>query len=83
MFRNFASWIIPIVKKYAVPTLQSGAESIGREALQSARNGAKDVLSGVNAKVSLNNNLSKSIDILKDKAEKSLVGSGIKRKNAF
>jgi hypothetical protein len=41
------------------------------------------VLSGVNAKVSLNNNLSKSIDILKDKAEKSLVGSGIKRKNAF
>ena len=83
MFRKFASWIIPIVKKYAVPTLKSGAEAIGREALQSASNVAKDVLSGVNAKVSLNNNLSKSIDNLKDKAEKALDGSGIKRKNAF
>ena len=83
MFRKFAGWIIPIVKKFAVPTLKSGAEKISREALQSASNVAKDVLSGVNAKVSLNNNLSKSIDNLKDKAEKALDGSGIKRKNAF
>jgi len=83
MFRKFASWIIPIVKKYAVPTLKSGAEAIGREALQSASNVAKDVLSGVNAKVSLNNNLSKSIDNLKEKAEKSLDGRGIKRRKAF
>jgi len=83
MFRKFASWIIPIVKKYAVPTLKSGAEAIGREALQSASNVAKDVLSGVNAKVSLNNNLSKSIDNLKEKAEKSLDGRGIKRKKTF
>ena len=48
MFRKFASWTIPIVKKYAVPSLKSGAEALGREALQSASNVAKDVLSGVN-----------------------------------
>ncbi len=41
------------------------------------------MLSGVNAKVSLNNNLSKSIDNLKEKAEKSLDGRGIKRKKTF
>jgi hypothetical protein len=83
MFRKFASWIIPIVKKYAVPSLKSGAEALGREALQSASNVAKDVLSGVNAKDSLTNHLSKSVDNLKEKAEKSLEGRGIKRKKAF
>ena len=30
MFRKFASWIIPIVKKYAVPTLKSWGNAIGK-----------------------------------------------------
>ena len=71
-----------MVKKYAVPTLKSGAEAIGREALESAGNVAKDVLSGVNVKDSLTSRLSNSVENLKDLAEKKLSGRGIKiRKN--
>lgn len=83
MFRKFASWIIPIVKKYAVPTLKSGANAIGREALESASNVAKDLLSGVDAQESLKNRLSKSVENLKERAEKTLEGRGIKRKKNF
>jgi len=83
MFKKFASWIIPIVKKYAVPTLRSGANAIGREALDSASNVAKDILSGVNAKESFNNRLSKSVDNLKEKAEKTFEGKGIKRQKTL
>ena len=83
MFKKFASWIIPIVKKYAVPTFKTGAQAIGREALESASNVAKDILSGVNAKEALNNRLSKSVDNLKEKAENALEGRGIKRKTSF
>ena len=83
LFRKFASWIIPIVKKYAVPTLKSGAKALGREALDSASNKAKDVLSGVNVQDSMNSRLSKSVDNLKDMAEKSFEGKGIKRPKTF
>lgn len=83
LFRKFASWIIPMVKKYAVPTLKSGAEAIGREALESAGNVAKDVLSGVNVKDSLTSRLSNSVENLKDLAEKKLSGRGIKRRKNF
>ena len=83
LFRKFASWIIPIVKKYAVPTLKSGAKAIGREALDSASNIAKDVLTGVNVQDSMNSRLTKSVDNLKDIAEKSFEGKGIKRPKTF
>jgi len=84
MFKKFASWVIPIVKKYAVPSLKSGAEALGREALQSASHVAKDLLSGVNVKESLNKRLSNSVDNLREKAERTLEGrGGIKRKGNF
>ena len=46
IFRRFASWVVPIIKKHAVPTLESGVRALGREALDSAANVAKDLLSG-------------------------------------
>jgi hypothetical protein len=79
LFRKFASWIIPIVKKYAIPTIKSGALAVGREALDSASNVAKDVLKGENFQNSLNSRFNKSVDNLKDLADKSLEGKGIKR----
>ena len=79
LFRKFASWIIPIVKKYAIPTLKSGALAVGREALDSASNVAKDVLKGENFQNSLNSRFNKSVDNLKDLADKSQQGNGIKR----
>ena len=33
MFRKFASWVVPLIKKHALPTLQSSARVIGREAM--------------------------------------------------
>jgi hypothetical protein len=81
MFRKFASWVVPIIKKYAIPTLNSGANAVAREAVDSASRVAKDLISGVNFKDSINNRLSKSVDNLREKAESSLAGKGIKRKN--
>ena len=84
MFKKFANWVIPIVKKYVVQSLKSGTEALGREALQSACHVAKDLLSGVSVKESLNKRLSDSVDNLREKAEKTLEGrGGIKRKGNF
>lgn len=78
MWKKFASWVVPIMQKYAVPTINSGANAVAREALDSASKVAKDLISGVNVKEALNKRLSQSIDNLKDKAEKKLAGNGIK-----
>ena len=83
LFRKFASWIIPIVKKYAGPTLKSGALAVGREALDSASNIVKDVLKGENLQESMHSRFNKSVDNLKDLAEKSFEGKGIKRPNVI
>jgi hypothetical protein len=83
MFRKFASWVVPIIKKYAIPTFNSGANAVAREAVDSASRVAKDLISGVNFKDSINNRLSKSVDNLREKAESQLAGNGLKRKNKF
>jgi hypothetical protein len=78
IFRRFASWVVPIIKKHAVPTLESGVKALGREALDSAANVAKDLLSGRDFKESATNRYKSAIDSLKEKAEKSLEGRGLK-----
>ena len=78
IFRRFASWVVPIIKKHAVPTLESGVRALGREALDSAANVAKDLLSGRDFKESATNRYKSAIDSLKEKAEKSLEGRGLK-----
>ena len=83
MFRKFSSWIIAILKKYAVPTLKSLGNAIGREALKSVSSIAKDVISGVDAQGSLKNSFSTSVENLNEKAEKTLESWAIKRKKNF
>ena len=78
IFRRFASWVVLIIKKHAVPTLESGVKALGREALDSAANVAKDLLSGRDFKESATNRYKSAIDSLKEKAEKSLEGRGLK-----
>ncbi len=80
MFRKFASWVMPLLRKHALPTLNSGAKAIGREALDSAADVAKDLISGRNFSESMNQRLGTAIDVLKEKAEKKLDGHGINRK---
>jgi hypothetical protein len=80
MFRKFASWVMPILRKHALPSLQSGVKAIGREALDSAADVAKDIISGRDFKETVNKRLGTAIESLKDKAEQKLDGRGIKRK---
>ena len=83
MFKRFASWVVPIIKKHAIPTLESGAKHITKEALDSAADVAKDLLSGTNLKTAASNRYKIAIDNLKERAENALEGRGIKRKKSF
>jgi hypothetical protein len=80
MFRKFASWVVPIFKKHALPVIESGIKTVGKEALDSAADVAKDIISGKNLKEASSERLISAIDNLKQKAENKLQGKGIKRK---
>jgi hypothetical protein len=80
MFRKFASWVVPIFKKHALPVIESGIKTVGQEALDSAADVAKDIISGKNLKEASSERLISAIDNLKQKAENKLQGKGIKRK---
>lgn len=87
-FRRFFRWIIPIFKEHALPKLESGLKTVGKEALSSAANIAKDYVAGKDLSLAAKEHVSTSIDNLKDKAENSLSGHGpkkksIKRKKSF
>ena len=66
-----------------MPTLESGVKALGREALDSAANVAKDLLSGRDFKESATSRYKTAIDSLKEKAEKTLDGRGLKNKVAL
>jgi hypothetical protein len=80
MFRKFASWVVPIFKKHALPVIESGIKTVDQEALDSAADVAKDIISGKNLKEASSERLISAIDNLKQKAENKLQGKGIKRK---
>lgn len=83
MLRQFASWIVPILKKHALPTIQAGVKTIGKEVINSAADVAKDVISGKDLKSASAERFNTAIDSLKEKAEKKLDGEGIKRKREY
>ena len=45
-FRSFFRFIVPILKKHAVPVLKKGATIIGTEAIRTAANVATDKIAG-------------------------------------
>ena len=79
LFRKFFNWIVPIMNTHALPKVKEGAKEIGRVALQSVSDIAKDALAGKNIKESVQSNATKAVDTLKTKAEQALEGKGIKR----
>ena len=79
-FRKFFKWIVPIFKQHALPTIESGLKHVSKEAISSAANIAKDYVAGKDLSMATKEHVSTSINNLKEKAEKSLVGQGIKRK---
>ena len=79
-FRRFFKWVIPLIKTHAVPKIESGFKSVGREFLTSAANIATDVVNGRDLKESARENVNNSINTVKNRIENSLIGSGKKRK---
>lgn len=80
-FRRFFSWIVPLVSKHALPTLKEAGKAVGKEALSTAADIAKDTISGKNFKEAAEERVSSAIDTLKNKAEEKLLrGKGIKRR---
>jgi len=86
-FKRFFKWIVPLmrthvapaIKNYAIPKLESGLKTVGKEFLNSAVNVATDVVSGRELKDSVQENAIKSINNLKEQVENNLKGSGKKK----
>ncbi len=79
-FKRFFKWIVPIFKEHALPKIESGLKHVGNEAIITAANIAKDVVTGRDLGLATKEHIATSIDKLKDKAENSLNGNGRKRK---
>ena len=77
IFKKFFKWMVPLVKKHAVPLLKSGAQTVGHEVLKSATNIAKDAIDGKNLSESADTNINAAVDTLKRKVEDTLEGNGI------
>lgn len=79
-FRSFFKWLVPIFKEHALPLLKSGAQEVGKEAISSITNIAKDAVNGRNIKEAAGEHLNSAVDNLKEKVNKKLSGKGIKRR---
>ena len=82
-FKKFFRWIVPIFQKHALPTIESGVKAIGKQTLSSVSDIAKDIVAGRNIRESAQERVSTAIDYLKQSAEQTLEGKGIKRKKKF
>jgi len=82
-FKKFFTWIVPLVKKHALPVLQSGAKAVGKQALSSISNIARDVVEGKNFVDSSKKRAKEAIDNLEEQADQALQGKGIKRSKKF
>ena len=82
-FGRFMKWVIPLISCNAVPLLKKAATAVGKEALGSLANIAKDALIGRPMKDTLKENANSVIDNLKTKAEHALGGKGIKRRRSM
>ena len=79
-FKRFFRWIIPIAQQHLLPHLKTGAETIGKQAVQTISDIANDTISGRNIKESSKQHFDTAINNLKEKVENKLNGRGIKRK---
>lgn len=80
-FRRFFRWVVPLFKKNILPTLRDGAQILGKEAISTAADISKNLLTGENFKTASTERVNQAIDSLKEKIEKKIDGKGIKRKN--
>ena len=79
-FKKFFRWLMPIAERHVMPHIKSGIETVGKQAVESASKIANDTISGRNIQEAAKENVSQAIDNLKQKAEKTLSGKGVKKK---
>ena len=79
-FKRFFKWLVPIAEKHVLPHLKTGAQAIGREALDSVANIARDTARGRSLRDSAQEHVDTAIENIKHKAEKKLSGEGKRRK---
>ena len=75
-FRRFFNWITPLLKKHALPKIESGLKRVGEEIINSTANVAKDVIQGRSFSESANENVNNSVQNIKEAVENSLEGKG-------
>lgn len=85
-FRKFFKWIVPLVKEHTIPHIKSGLADLGRTAIGSVGDFARDVANGQDLHTSAKLHLHNAVENVKHKIEKKLRGGkrkkrGIIRKN--
>ena len=80
VFRRFFNWIVTLVHKHAAPAIESGLKVVGKTALSTAADIAKDAVAGKNIRQSAETRINSAVDMLKEQAEKKISGNGIKRR---
>ena len=78
--KKFFRWLMPIAERHVMPHIKSGIETVGKQAVESASRIANDTISGRNIQEAAKEHVSQAIDNLKQKAEKTLSGKGVKKK---
>jgi hypothetical protein len=79
-FRKFFNWIVPIVQKHALPAVESGLREVGRTAVSTVADIAKDTVAGRSIKEASEEHINRAVNQLKEKVENKLEGRGKKRK---
>jgi hypothetical protein len=79
-FRKFFRWIVPLVQKHAFPVIESGFKTVGKTALETAADITKDAISGRNIRQAAETRINSAVAQLKERAEKTLRGEGIKKR---
>ena len=79
-FKRFFNWLVPLIQKHAVPVIKSSATEVGKKALETAADIAKDVVAGKNFKEASEERINTSVETLKRKIEDKLEGRGAKKR---
>jgi hypothetical protein len=82
-FRKYMSWLLPLLRKHALPKIESGLRVVGNTVLTTAGDIAHDVAAGRNVKEAAEERINTAVELLKEKAERTLEGNGIRKKRKF
>ena len=80
-FRSFYRYIVPVLKKHAVPVLKKGATILGTEAIKTAANVATDKIAGKNFEEASRTRIDEGLDNISKQWNQK--GGGKRKKTKF